>query len=231
MTTITQAFLQAVKENHRKEITLARKMLLFAILIMALFILLVWFFVDNFSLAISLGSAIYLLLILCVALFVFSNRQKCNQSFEIASEAARKIQSSMQSIGLPLDQYGFLIREELQEALTEKQQTRKSFAEYARKTFNTIVFVPCAFLLALLFQAMFDKSVILQLQNIYAPISFIVEIFTLLVTIMLLSIALYFPIVNLAQFINGENELQDCLDLLKEVDVCYTYEKNQQGKE
>ena len=55
MTTITQAFLQAVKENHRKEITLARKMLLFAILIMALFILLVWFFVDNFTLAISLG--------------------------------------------------------------------------------------------------------------------------------------------------------------------------------
>lgn len=222
MTTITRAFLKLVKENYKEQTTLARKVLSIVILTLVLFILIVWFFVHDIYLALTLGSVIYLVLASCVVLFVFSNRPKCDQSLELSSEAAQKLQASMKNLGLPLDQCGSLIKNELQDALAQKQQSRKCFSEYARKTFNAIVLVPCAFLLSLLFQAMFDKSVLLQLEDVSSPISFIVEIFLFLMLIMLLSLTIYPLIVNFAKFINGENQLQTCLELLKEIDVYNT---------
>lgn len=227
MTQASREFIHVVKENQRLELPLIVKIIIGGLVAVSVFYfaMSLHYLLDDVYQwkRILMATLIYLVISGILIFFLYKQTQKqlATQTYEseIRNGIVAGVKRGMEQCQLPLDLVGKMLREDIQAELERIQGETRRYVDFIKKVWVGIVCTPCAFLLTLLFQALFDKNSLSTDKNWNDAINLLLVIFALLVIIAVIVTVIYQIVCDGWKVYSGEKRLLDCLDMLKEIQI------------
>lgn len=228
MTWASYEFVEVVQKRMKQKLSVCNRIKIAIIAAMSIAAWVLFFYVP--TLCAKLAACICVLI--GIAFYVYLVRTFQPETYRYADvireEGVKNVQNDMIAQKLPLSVVGEVIKADIEEELKRIEKVKERRYDFLKKLMNTLIVVPCGFLLALLFQAVFNTENLITSENLYASFEMILTIFGILLLVCLLVIALYIPADQFIKYMTGEDKLQLCLEVFKEIEIsnrCDHYEK------
>lgn len=169
--------------------------------------------------------ALILYLLLCGAVVNYIRNSTKGQLTQITyvnqirNRLVAGVKRDMEQLQLPLDRVADSIQKDLQEELARIQKENQRYIDFMKKVWTGIVCAPCAFLLALFFQAIFSEELLKEWNNMISAMDLLLQLFFVLCICAALVTVIYIPASDGIKYVTGENQVQNCLDVLEEIRI------------